>query len=124
MADPALFKGLILGDEGKGQETLELVRPLQLDAEEVEFATKGMRDGAVFTNKRIILVNKQGLMGRKIEFASILLKSITAFSIENSGTFDLDAEFKIWGSGWGHAELNFMKGFDVRKFAAYLTKHV
>lgn len=95
MNTPALFQNLILGDERKGEETADLVRPLLVDGEEIIIATKGVRDGAVFTSKRIIIVNKQGLMGKKIEFATIPLRSISAFSIENSGTFDLDAEVKI-----------------------------
>ena len=122
MTTTPLFTGLFLGDEQKGQETLELVRPLLTEGEEVLLATKGMRDGAVFTAKRIIVVNKQGLMGKKISFSSIPLKSITSFSIENSGTFDLDAELKIYGSGWGRAEMQFTKGFDVKKLADYLSR--
>lgn len=122
MNTPALFEKLLLGDETKGHETAELVKPLLIDDEEIVLATKGIRDGAVFTTKRIIIVNKQGLLGKKIEFASIPLRAITAFSIENSGTFDLDAEVKIYGSGWGRAEMQFTRGFDVRKIAAYLAR--
>lgn len=115
-----LLKGLFLGDEKGGQQTLDLVQPLLLQGEETVIATKGIRDGAVFTSKRIIIVNKQGITGRKVEFFSFPLKAITAFAIENSGTFDLDAELKIWGSGWGCAEMQFTKGFDVKKLADYL----
>ena len=115
-----LFSQLFLGDENGGEKTAELVQPLLVDGEEIAFATKGMRDGAVFTNKRIIIVNRQGITGKKIEFASLPLKAITAFSIENSGTFDLDAELKVYGSGWGRAEMQFTKGFNVQKLAAYL----
>lgn len=122
MNTPALFQNLLLGDERTGHETAELVKPLLDEGEEIVIATKGIRDGAVFTSKRIIIVNKQGLMGKKIEFASIPLRTISAFSIENSGTFDLDAEVKIYGTGWGRAEMQFTRGFDVRKIAAYLAR--
>lgn len=117
-----LFLGLYLGDESGGDKTLEVVQPLLLDGEEVVMATKGIRDGAVFTSKRIIVVNRQGITGKKIEFASIPLRTITAFSIENSGTFDLDAELKLYGSGWGRAEMTFTKGFEVKKLADYLGR--
>mgnify|MGYP001060202276 CR=1 FL=1 len=117
-----LFQQLYLGDERNGGETLELVRPLLIEGEEPLLATKGIRDGAVFTSKRIIVVNKQGLTGRKIEFTTIPLRSISAFTIENSGTFDLDAELTIYGTGFGSAKMQFTKGFAVAKLAEILGR--
>ncbi|MFG6113923.1 PH domain-containing protein [Halobacillus sp. MO56] len=64
--------------------------------ERIEKAYKVLRDMMIFTNKRMILVDKQGMTGKKIEFHSIPYKSITHFSVETAGTFDLDAELKIW----------------------------
>jgi hypothetical protein len=93
-----------------------------LEGEVVKFATKGMRDGAVFTDRRIVVVNKQGITGKKVDFTSIPLRSIAVFSIENSGTFDLDAELTIWGSGYGKAKMQFTKGFQVAKLGKYLAE--
>lgn len=67
--------------------------------ERVEYAYQLIRDYFVFTNKRFVLVDKQGLTSSKVEYHSIPYKSITHFSIETAGTFDLDAELKIWISG-------------------------
>ena len=67
--------------------------------EVVEHAYQLIRDYFVFTNKRFVLVDKQGITGSKIEYHSIPYKSITHFSVETAGTFDLDAELKIWISG-------------------------
>ncbi len=64
--------------------------------EKVEAAFKLFRDLMVFTEKRLILVDKQGMTGRKVEYHSIPYKSISHFSVETAGTFDLDAELKIW----------------------------
>lgn len=58
-----------------------------------------IRDMFVFTNKRLILVDKQGLSGSKMEILSIPYKEISKFSTENGGTFDLDSELKIWTRG-------------------------
>ena len=58
-----------------------------------------IRDYFVFTDKRFVLVDKQGITGSKVEYHSIPYKSITHFSIETAGSFDLDAELKIWISG-------------------------
>lgn len=64
--------------------------------ERVEHAYQLIRDYFVFTDKRLVLVDKQGLTGSKVEYHSIPYKSITHFSIETAGTFDLEAELKIW----------------------------
>ena len=69
---------------------------LLINGEEIELGFKLVRDVFVFTNKRLLLVDKQGLTGSKIEYKSITYKSISRFSIETAGTFDLDAELKIW----------------------------
>lgn len=79
--------------------------------EKVEHAYQLIRDYFVFTDKRFVLVDKQGLTGSKVEYHSIPYKSITHFSIETAGTFDLDAELKIWISG---SHTPFKKQFNKR----------
>ena len=76
----------------------ELARIL-LEGENVNAAFKLVRDIFVFTDKRLILVDKQGLTGKKTEIQSIPYKSISRFSVETAGRFDLDSELKIWISG-------------------------
>ncbi len=68
-------------------------------SEKVEKAYKLINDLFIFTNKRLILVDKQGVTVKKIGYHSIPYSSITHFSIETTGHFDLDAELKIWISG-------------------------
>lgn len=70
-----------------------------MEAEQIQKAFKLIRDLLVFTDKRLILVDKQGVTGKKVEYHSIPYKSITHFSIESAGHFDLDAELKVWISG-------------------------
>lgn len=67
--------------------------------ENIEKAYKLIRDMFIFTNKRPILIDKQGLTGKKSEVHSLPYRNITHFSIETAGSFDLDAELKIWISG-------------------------
>tara|TARA_B100001250_G_C19649352_1_gene721903 strand:- start:19 stop:399 length:381 start_codon:yes stop_codon:yes gene_type:complete len=69
---------------------------LLIPEETIETGFKLIRDTFIFTNKRLILVDKQGVTGKKVEYFSVTYKSITRFSIETAGTFDLDAELKIW----------------------------
>ena len=95
-----LFDGL-LGNASKiDNATIQQeFAPVLAEGEVVEHAYKLIRDLFVFTNKRLVLVDKQGLTGSKVEYHSIPYKNITHFSVETAGTFDLDAELKIWISG-------------------------
>jgi hypothetical protein len=79
--------------------------------ERIEKAYGLIRDLFVFTDKRLVLVDKQGLTGSKIEYHSLPYRSITHFSIETGGHFDLDAELKIWVSGTSEP---FKKEFNKR----------
>lgn len=73
--------------------------PVLAPGERVEHAYQVLRDYFVFTNRRLVLVNKQGITGNKVEYHSVPYRSITHFSVETAGHFDLDAELKIWLSG-------------------------
>lgn len=77
-------------------EVKKELKQILTENEEVEAAFKLIRDLIVFTDKRLILVDKQGLTGKKSEYHSYPYKSISHFSIETAGHFDLDAELKIW----------------------------
>jgi hypothetical protein len=72
---------------------------LLIDGEQVVRAFRIVRDLFIFTDKRLILVDKQGLTGKKAEYHSIPYKSISHFVVETAGTFDMDAEMKIYISG-------------------------
>ena len=85
----------------------EKVNELLLDDEDIIDAYKSMRDGVVFTSKRIIVVNVQGITGSKKDFTSLPYKNIVAYSIETSGTFDLDSELEIYFSAIGKLKFEF-----------------
>lgn len=72
---------------------------LLIPSENIEVGFKLIRDTFIFTNKRLIIIDVQGLTGRKMEYFSVTYRSISRFSIETAGSFDLDAELKIWISG-------------------------
>ena len=88
----------LLGNAGavSKQELQKDYGNLLIDHEEIELGFKLLRDLFIFTSKRLILIDKQGITGSKIEYKSISYKSISRFSVETTGTFDLDAELKIW----------------------------
>ncbi len=93
--------------------------------EKIERAYQLMRDLFVFTNKRLILVDKQGITGNKVEYHSLPYKSITHFSVETAGHFDLDAELKIWISGSSMPiEKRFNKNLNIYLVQSVLAGYV
>ncbi len=122
-----LFSAL-LGNAGAVNPT-ELTQKygqLLVDNENIELGFKLIRDTFIFTNKRLIFVSVQGLTGSKVEYKSISYKSISRFSIESAGTFDLDAELKIWISSEAEPSIRaqFNKSVNVYEVQKVLAHHV
>jgi hypothetical protein len=85
------------------------------ESEVVVKAFRLIRDFFVFTDKRLILIDKQGITGHKMQYHSIPYKSISHFSVETAGTFDMDAELKIYISGnMTPFQREFKKGADIK----------
>ena len=101
------------------------MKDLLTPTEKVEHAYKLIRDLLIFTDKRLILVDKQGVTGKKSEYHSIPYKSVVHFSIETAGTFDLEAELKIWLSGSSAPiQKKFNKSLNVYKVQSVLAEYV
>ena len=108
----------------------QLERELELvlvEGEKVERAFKLFRDAVAFTNRRMILINKQGLTGRKVEFTSVPYRSITHFTVETAGSFDADSELVLWISGQAAPlKREFAKGANIigvqRTLAQYVAR--
>ena len=97
------------------------------EGEHIEAAFKIFRDKWVFTNKRLIMIDVQGMTGSKKEFHTIPYKSITHFLVETAGSFDGDCEIEIWLSGTPTPfKKELKKGIDViglqRTLAGYVCK--
>lgn len=93
--------------------------------ERIEKAYLLIRDLFVFTNKRLLLVDKQGLAGNKVEYHSLPYRSITHFSVETAGNFDLDAELKIWILGSpAPIQKQFNKKLDIYEVQSVLAGYV
>jgi hypothetical protein len=121
-----LFDGL-LGNASKidpqkiAQEFAQVLAP----GETVEHAYQLIRDYFVFTDKRLVLVDKQGITGSKVQYHSVPYKSITHFSVETAGHFDLDAELKIWITGQAMPlQKTFNKKLSIYEVQAVLAAYV
>ncbi len=98
---------------------------LMVEGEEVQKAFTLIRDMVIFTNKRLINVDVQGLTGKKKEYHSIPYNKITQFSVETAGRLDMDAELRIWISGIGIPKtITFSRNANVEDLLRVLSSHV
>lgn len=99
------------------------VRSLLIDGETVLGCYQDVRDHVVFTDKRIISVNVQGITGKKKDFTFLPYAKISVFSIETSGTFDLDSELELYFSGVGRVRFEFRGDSDIEKIAQMISRY-
>lgn len=121
-----IFDGLMgNASEVKVEEIQKEFAMILAAGERIEKAYKLVRDLFIFTNKRLILVDKQGMTGRKVEYHSYPYKSISHFSIETAGHFDLDAELKFWISGnTTPVEKKFNKSLNIYELQRVLAEYI
>ena len=121
-----LFDGLMGNASEVNLDKLqEDMKEILIPNETIQNAYKIIRDTFIFTNKRLILIDKQGVTGKKTEYHSIPYKNILHFSVETAGTFDLDAELKIWVSGSQvPIQKNFNKSTNIYKVQSVLAEYV
>jgi hypothetical protein len=109
-------------DAGTVQQDLA---PLLIEGEVVEIAFKIIRDQIIFTNKRLITVDKQGITAKKVDYRSVPYDKITQFSKESAGVLDLDAELKIWVSSMSEPlKFEFSKDAPINDVYALLSEKV
>lgn len=97
------------------------ISPMFVSGEEIIATFKTIRDGVVFTNKRIFAINVQGLTGKKIDYTSLPYSKIQAFSVETAGVIDLDSELELWFSGLGKVKFEFVSRADVGQICKMIS---
>ena len=103
----------------------EEFQPMLVPGEEIEKAYKVIRDMFVFTNKRLILVDKQGITSSKVDYLSIPYTSIIKFSKESAGLLDMDADLKIWVRGEAvPIKKQFGKDNNINEVYQILSRHI
>ena len=100
------------------------VTNILISDEEVLFSFSSMRDKLFFTNKRIISMNVQGITGKKVDYTSIPYSKIQVFSIETSGTLDLDSELDVTISGLGTIRFELSAQTDTQKLGQFLSMSI
>jgi hypothetical protein len=97
--------------------------PLLIAGEQVLGCYQDVRDYVVFTDKRIISVNVQGITGKKKDFTSMPYAKISVFSLETSGTFDLDSELELYFSGVGRVKFEFRGASEILRIGQIISQY-
>ena len=101
-----------------------VITPMFVEGEEMIQTFQSVRDGIVFTTKRIFAINVQGITGKKKDFTSLPYSKIQAFSVETAGVLDLDSELELWFSGMGQVKFEFVSNADVSKICRMISEKV
>lgn len=100
------------------------VAPLLIPGEEVLGSYTAIRDYIVFTNKRVISVNVQGITGKKKDYTSLPYSKVSVFSVETSGVFDLDSELELYFSGVGMVRYEFTGPSDIVAIGQAISAYI
>lgn len=101
-----------------------MISPMFVPGEEIIQSFRGIRDGVVFTNKRIFAINIQGITGKKKDFTTLPYSKIQAFSVETAGVLDLDTELELWFSGLGKVRFEFISRANVTAICRMISEKV
>lgn len=101
------------------------IAPLLVEGEGIVAAFKTIRDSVVFTNKRVISINVQGLLGSKVDYTSLPYSKIQAYSVESAGTFDMDCELDLFfGGGIGQVRFELRGSCDIIALNRIISTYV
>lgn len=115
-----VFKLRKVKDEKVDNNILDLLIP----KEEIIGVYKSVRDYVVFTNRRFISVNIQGVTGKKRDYTIMPYSKISVFSIETSGVLDMDSELQLFFSGVGRVTFEFTGNSDIVEIGQMISRHM
>lgn len=107
----------------RGQHFSE-IESLLIEGECVIGSYTALRDYVLFTNKRVISVNVQGLTGKKKDFTSMPYSKCTVFSVETAGVLDLDSELEMYFSGLGKVHFDFTGESDIKAIGQAIGSYI
>jgi hypothetical protein len=119
-----LFAKFSVTEKVTNEEGRELFDMFLSPGEPIELFYRHARDKVVFTDRKIIAIDVQGLTGKKKQFRMFPYSKITSYSVETAGTFDWDSDLKIWVSGVGVFAVKLGKKIDIIEIGKLLSGKV
>lgn len=102
----------------------DMLEPMLIDGESIVQSFRGVRDGIVFTDRRIFTINIQGVIGKKKDFTSLPYNKIQAFSVETAGFMDTDSELTLWFSGMGMIKFEFVARANIKGICRIVSEYM
>ena len=107
---------------------LREVRPevptLLVSGENMVMAFQTIRDQVIFTDKRIFVVNVQGITGKKISYFSYPYSKVQYFGIETAGVLDIDSEIIFAFSNGARLQFDFKSKVDIHKISMMVSNYI
>ena len=108
--------------------SLKDVRPevptLLVSGENMVMAFQTVRDQVVFTDKRIFVVNVQGITGKKVSYFSYPYSKVQYFGIETAGVLDIDSEIIFAFSNGARLQFDFKSKVDIHKISMMVSNYI
>ncbi|MEE1114187.1 MAG: PH domain-containing protein [Eubacterium sp.] len=106
------------------QEIRQEVSAFLVQGEEFVQAFKTVRDQVIFTNKRIIVVNVQGITGKKTSYISYPYSKVQYFGVETAGLLDIDSELILAFNDGNKLQFDFKSHVDIRHICAVISNYI
>ena len=100
------------------------VPELLLPGETMVMAFQTVRDQVIFTDKRIFVVNVQGITGKKISYFSYPYSKIQYYGIETAGMLDIDSELVLVFSNNAHLQFDFKANVNIQRISALISNFI
>ena len=127
---PAVSSGII-GDANllnlraiKLSEVRPEVPELMMNGEQMMQAFMTMRDQVIFTDRRIFVVNVQGLTGKKISYFSYPYSKVIYYGIETAGVLDLDSELVLAFANGARLQFDFKTNVDIHQISMLISNYI
>lgn len=107
-------------------EVRDEVRGLLVEGEEILCAFKTMRDQLVFTSKRVVSVDVQGITGTRKSFSSLPYSKVQYFAIQTPGLMELvpDSELLLVFPNDFQARFEFKGNVDIGLIGRMISEYV
>ena len=100
------------------------VPALLVPGENVIAAFQTVRDQVIFTNKRVFVVNVQGITGKKTSYFSYPYSKVQYFGVETAGVLDIDSELVFVFSNGARLQFDFKSKVDIRAICAMVSAYI
>ncbi|MDR0974377.1 MAG: PH domain-containing protein [Ruminococcus sp.] len=100
------------------------IKPILIDGEYIIEAYQTIRDGVIFTNKRVIAINVEGVTGKKRDITTLPYRKIQSFSVETSGVIDIDSELQLYFSGLGMVCFEFSGNSKILEICKVISEYI